>query len=134
MNLFQMLKSNSKKDTPKEVLTEQSLVEAVDMEKPEKVETVESIRPNTSYKITLETVSKPDPDNPGEMLWEVTARHSIFAAVGIGATYLKAKRNLCRQLKNIEKFCRVAEVMVGTRTGKYSCNLEFKNGEDSKED
>jgi len=134
MNLFQMLKSNSKKDTPKEVLAYQSLVEAVDMEKPEKVDTVESIRPNTSYKITLETASKPDPDNPGEMLWEVTAKHSIFAVVGTGATYIKAKRNLRKQLKNIEKFCRVAEVLVGTKTGKYSCNLEFKNGEDSKED
>lgn len=134
MNLFQLFKSESKEETP----VEQPLVEVVDIDspKPEEKTPAEPHKNDSAYTITIETVCMPYPENPEEVTWRVTAKHSIYEVVGIGRTLIKAKRNLYSQLKRMEKFAKAASVMVGIRTGIYACNSEFRkeDGEGSSED
>lgn len=136
MNLFQLFKSETKEETPLEAPTEQPLVEVVDIEKPEEKTLTEPHKNDNAYTITIETVCISNPDNPDEVTWRVTAKHSIYEVVGIGRTLIKAKRNLYSQLKRMEKFAKAASVMVGIRTGIYACNSEFRkeDGEGSSED
>lgn len=136
MSLFKLFKSDSKEETLLEIPTEQPLVEVVDMERIEKVIPTQPHKNDNAYTITLETVCIPCPDNPEEVTWKVTAKHSIYEVVGIGHTLIKAKRNLYSQLKRMEKFAKAASVMVGIRTGIYACNSEFRkeDGEGNSED
>lgn len=136
MNLFQLFKSDSKEETSVETPMEQPLVEVVDIEKSEEKILTEPRKNDSAYTITIETVCMPYPENPEEVTWRVTAKHSIYEVVGIGRTLIKAKRNLYSQLKRMEKFAKAASVMVGIRTGIYACNSEFRkeDGEGNSED
>ena len=136
MNLFQLFKSDSKEETSVDTPMEQPLVEVVDIEKSEEKILTEPRKNDSAYTITIETVCMPYPENPEEVTWRVTAKHSIYEVVGIGRTLIKAKRNLYSQLKRMEKFAKAASVMVGIRTGIYACNSEFRkeDGEGNSED
>ena len=135
MNLFQLFKSDSKEETSVETPMEQPLVEVVDIEKSEEKILTEPRKNDSAYTITIETVCMPYPENPEEVTWKATASYGSFEVIGVGKTLLKAKRNLHGQLKRMERFSRIASVLIGVRLGIYSCKVERKkeDGEISEE-
>jgi len=55
-------------------------------------------------------------------MFVATAKNDFFEVVGVGKSPLHAKRNLLGNLKRMNKFSRIAMVMVGQRTGAFKCN------------
>ena len=94
-----------------------------------------SPRINDSYNVILKTEKLSNSNNSEEVTWKATASYGSFEVIGVGKTLLKAKRNLHGQLKRMERFSRIASVLIGVRLGIYSCKVERKkeDGEISEE-